>query len=360
MTSMNGKRQNLNAQLPPICRKCGVELTAKKSACNELVVRRSVLDKLAMILTSKDHNNVVVTGKAGVGKTAIVQAFSAEVAEDKYPALSGRRIVSVSLDHLLKDCASFSDRGVRLSNLFKEAGEEQIILFIDEGHRLCGFGESDSLGNAAKPYLTRSDIQVVLATTKEEYRKFIGADPALKRRFEEVTLEEPGPSETEAIMERVMSQRYPEYKAGIEVFEKIYDVGRRFCHDRNNPDKSLSLLDCVVSWMKNRRKGRNEISADDVCGALSVRLDVAETAVKGSLGSFLHSLPMTLSKKLVGWDNEVARLSYVLQESLTRKVRESGPLCSVMLCGEDVMLLEEVAKTSALAMGFAGKTKFKQ
>lgn len=193
--------------LPPLCKKYGTELTTETTANKELVARKNVMDKLAMILTSRDHNNAIITGKAGTGKTALVKAFAAEVHAGTYEALAGRQIVEISLDYLLKDVLTPNERGAKLANLLKEAAQENIILFVDEGHRLYGQGDSDSLGNAAKPYLTRGDMQLILATTKEEYKKYIAKDSALQRRFEEVYLPEPDLDETTVIMQKVLSKR---------------------------------------------------------------------------------------------------------------------------------------------------------
>lgn len=339
--------------LPPICRKCGRELTAPSAINKELVARRSTMDAIANILTARGHNNVVITGGAGTGKTAIVQAVSSGIAAGAYPGLNGRRIVEVSLDHLLKECYTPQDRGVRLGNLFEEAKREDIVLFIDEGHRICGSGGSDNLANAAKPYLTSEELQVILATTTDEFKKYIEQDSAIRRRFEKVCLEEPDAAETEKILNNILLERYPDVKAEPCVLHRLIEIGNRYCRDRNNPDKSISLLDHTISWMKNNEAG-TVITRDCMAQALSLRLNISEGALEMDMRTALKKLTARLSEKFAGWDSQMDKLAEPLGDALIKSGRP-GPLCAVMLTGADTELLKEVAKEAAVSLGFVGR-----
>ena len=170
-------------ELPPLCRMGGKELTAEENINREIQFDESKLEQVATILSAKGHNNVAIVGKAGTGKTALVSALASAIAADRYKTLAGRRLVEIDLDKLLNNVYSIAERGTRMANLLVEAERERVILFFDEGHRLYGGGESNNLANIMKPFLTRDRLQVILATTIDEYRLFIAQDPAFRRRF---------------------------------------------------------------------------------------------------------------------------------------------------------------------------------
>ena len=111
----------------------------------------------------KGHNNVAIIGKAGTSKTALVIALFRAISAGRYKALQGRRIVEIDIDALLNGLHTVADKGTRLANLLTEAEQYGIILFFDEGHRLYGDGESNSLSNIMKPFLTRDKLQVIIA-----------------------------------------------------------------------------------------------------------------------------------------------------------------------------------------------------
>lgn len=183
-TGVSYNKTSERRELPPLCRQCGRELTAAENINKEVRFNEAKLEQIATILSAKGHNNVALLGKAGTGKTALVTALAAEAAAGKFKTLAGRRIVEIDIDKLLHNVYTVSERGTRLANLLTEAERDEIILFFDEGHRLYGDGESNSLANIMKPFLTRDQLQVILATTIDEYRQFIARDPAFQRRFE--------------------------------------------------------------------------------------------------------------------------------------------------------------------------------
>jgi ATP-dependent Clp protease ATP-binding subunit ClpA len=236
---------------------------------------------------------------------------------------------------------------------FEEAKREDIILFIDEGHRICGSGGSDNLANTAKPYLTSEKLQVILATTTDEFKKYIEQDSAVRRRFEKVRLDEPDAEETEKILNKLLSERYPNVKAESGVLRRLIEIGNRYCRDRNNPDKSISLLDHTISWMKNNKAGLI-ITNNCIVKAMSLRLKISEGALELDMRTALKKLSARLSEKFVGWDSQMDKLAEPLSDALIKSVRP-GPLCAVMLTGADAELLKEIAKEAAMGMGFIGK-----
>ena len=312
------------------------------------------MEQVATILSSKGHNNVALIGKAGTGKTALVSALSTEIATGRYKRLTGRRIVEVDIDKLLNNVYTTSERGTRMANLLTEAERERIIMFIDEGHRLYGNGESNSLANIMKPFLTRDRLQVIIATTVDEYNLFIAQDPAFKRRFEAVLHKEPDSGETLEILKHVIMKRYPEVTAEDEALKELVNLGRRYVLDRNDPDKSLALLDTVVAWEANRF-GKREITCDVVREVLSARIGVPKASLCADMKSGLAVMAEYLEEKFPGWEEVCHKVAESLAKALTRGLRQNGPLSATVLCGPDFRLMLDSAKVAVRKLGCVGE-----
>ena len=341
-------------ELPPLCRMCGKELTSEEHINREIRFDTAKLEQVAMVLSSKGHNNVALIGKAGTGKTALVSALSAEVAAGRYKTLTGRRVVEVDIDKLLNNVYTPAERGTRMANLLIEAERERIILFIDEGHRLYGSGESNSLGNIMKPFLTRDMLQVIIATTIDEYNLFIAQDPAFRRRFEAVLHKEPDQDETLEILKHVISKRHPDVTADDDALRELVNLGRRYVQDRNDPDKSLALLDTVVAWEANRL-GKKEITCDVVHEVLAARIGVPKASLCADMKSGLDGMETYLNEKFTGWEDVCSKMTESLAKALTRGLRQHGPLSATVLCGPDKRLMLDAAKAAVRKLGCVGE-----
>lgn len=345
-------------ELPPLCRLCGKELTAEENINREIRFDESKLAQVATILSSYGHNNVALVGGAGTGKTALVSALAAAISVGKYKTLTGRRIVEVDIDKLLNNVYSTAEKGTRMANLLVEAEREGIVLFIDEGHRLYGAGEANSLGNIMKPFLTRDRLQVIIATTIDEYNLFIAQDPAFRRRFETVIHKEPNAEETLEILSHVMVKRYPEITAGKNTLKTLVDLGRRYVLDRNNPDKSLALMDTVVAWAKNRRDSNGSgimLTEELVYDVVSNRLGVPRDSLVADVAAGLDCIQEYLSSRFPGWETSCEKVAESLNRARTRKLRRNGPLASAILCGTDMRLMTDISKAAAKKLGCAGE-----
>lgn len=340
-------------ELPPLCRMCGKELTSPEQINREIRFDQGKLEQVATILSSKGHNNVALIGKAGTGKTALVSALSTEIATGRYKRLTGRRIVEVDIDKLLNNVYTTSERGTRMANLLTEAERERIILFVDEGHRLYGSGEANSLGNIMKPFLTRDRLQVIIATTVDEYNLFIAQDPAFKRRFEAVLHKEPDSGETLEILKHVIQKRHPDVTAGDDALKELVSLGRRYVLDRNDPDKSLALLDTVVAWEANRF-GKKEITQDVVREVLSARIGVPKVSLCADMKSGLAGMEEYLEEEFPGWEEVCHKITDSLAKALTRGLRQNGPLSATILCGPDSRLMLDAAKAAVRKLGCVG------
>ena len=340
-------------ELPPLCRLCGKELTAAENINAEIHVDKDKLDQVATILASKNHNNVAIVGKAGTGKTALVSALASAIAADRYKTLAGRRLVEIDLDKLLNNVYSIPERGTRMANLLVEAEREMVILFFDEGHRLYGGGESNNLANIMKPFLTRDRLQVILATTIDEYRLFIAQDPAFRRRFEPVVHKEPTAEETLQILKYVISKRYPNLIIDDEVLKELIGLGNRYITERNNPDKSIALIDTIVAWESNRG-GKGIITRDIVCEVVSARISVPKSSLSTDARSGIIGMYEYLSGKFVGWEKVCGKVTESLRKALTRSLRQKGPLSATVLCGQDSRLMSDIAREAAKKLGCVG------
>ena len=358
-------------ELPPLSRMCGKELTAEENINREIRFDRNKLEQVATILSSRGHNNAAVIGPAGTGKTALVSALAAGIAEGRYKTLTGRRVVEVDIDKLLNNVYTTAERGTKLANLLQEAEREGIILFFDEGHRLYGGGEANSLGNIMKPFLTRDGLQVIIATTIDEYNAFIARDPAFRRRFEAVVHKEPDAEETMGILKHVLRRRYPDVTADDEVLQELVDLGGRYILDRNNPDKSLALLDTAVAWARNHRDDDKDKGCDGgrdgnnsrtvtvltkelVCEVISNRLGVPRSSLSSGMAEGLDGMSGYLEARFPGWNAVCADITESLNRARTRKLRRDGPLASVILCGPDARFMNDISHAAAKKLGCAG------
>ncbi|MDO5115190.1 MAG: AAA family ATPase [Synergistaceae bacterium] len=346
--------RNTGAVLPPLAGKFGRELTLPSYGKDEYLIERTLMDRLAGILASHAHNNAILTGGAGVGKTALVEAFGRELVRGGYPGLRGRRIVEISLDGLLKDCRGPYDAGVLLKNLFEEAARSELILFIDEGHRLCSNG-ADSVGNIAKPFLTRGDIQVITATTVDEYRKYVEGDAALSRRFEAVRIAAPSKDRVLQILRNVCEARYPGIALSEEAAEKLVNAGRKYLPERNDPDRAISLLDFSAGWLRSLGQS-SELGAEAVNKALAVRFGNSQgaAALTAAGRQRYRDLPDKLNDLLSSWP-AISEYKEAIMRAVTRTARHRGPLIAVTLAGEDASLLEWIARQTAALMGYTDR-----
>ena len=339
--------------LPPYCAQCGIELTNPDNFDNTLKAETKKLEQLNLVLSSEGHNNVALIGKAGTGKTALIKALGMAITSGKFRKLCDRRLVEVKIDTLLKDEYNIAAQGSKLANLLTEAENERIILFIDEGHRLYGNGEANSLGNMIKPYLTRDKLQVIIATTIDEYSRFIERDNALRRRFTTVENKEPNEQETFDILSHVAEKKYPGVSVAPAVLKMIVTLGTRYILAGNNPDKTLGLLDASVAWEYDK-VGQNVLTPECVINALALRIGVSEQSLVINLAKGLANLSKELFDKFPGWEKAVNGIKLSARKALTRKLRNSGPLSLTVLYGQDARLLRDMAVSSAAALGCVG------
>jgi ATP-dependent Clp protease ATP-binding subunit ClpC len=251
--------QKQSGSRTPTLDELGVDLTkmAREGRLDPVIGRDLELERVIQILSRRNKNNPVLIGEPGVGKTAIVEKLAMEIVEgDVPPTLNGKRVVTLDMGALVagtKYRGEFEERLKKVIAELKQAGN--CVLFIDEMHTMVGAGAAEGAVDAAnilKPSLARGELQVVGATTQDDYRKYVERDPALERRFQPVTVEAPDPSQTVEILRGVKSQ-YEDHH-GLEITDEALEIAAqladRYIPDRQMPDKAIDLIDEASSRVR--------------------------------------------------------------------------------------------------------------
>ncbi len=232
---------------------CGIDMTerALKGKMDPVIGRKKEIEKVVQVLSRRQKNNPVLVGEPGVGKSAIVEGLSQLIVTNQVPEqLFNKKVFSVDLPGMLAGTRYRGDFEEKLKNLLNTVMEDgDIVLFIDEIHTLVGAGGSSEgsmdAANILKPLLARGDLQVIGATTIEEYRKYIEKDSALERRFTPVFVEEPSEKDTIEII-RGLRPKYEEHHQIVitdEAIEAAVQLSTRYITDRYLPDKAIDLVD---------------------------------------------------------------------------------------------------------------------
>ncbi len=241
---------------------------AKKGGFDPIIGREREIGRVVQILNRRTKNNPCLIGEPGVGKTAIAEGIAQKIAANEVPAkLAGKELWMLDLTALVAGTQFRGQFESRVKGLVDEVKREgNIILFIDEIHNLVGTGDAEGSMNAAnilKPALSRGELQVIGATTFNEYRKHIEKDAALERRFQPVTVEEPSIKDSIAILKGVAPnyEKFHHVKISDELIESCVRLSERYITDRFLPDKAIDLLDeaCSCSALANKELARYEI-----------------------------------------------------------------------------------------------------
>lgn len=228
---------------------------AKKNEIDPVLGRDTEIRQCIDILTRRRQNNPILTGEAGVGKTAVVEGLALRVANDDVPdPLKGVAIMSLDLGLLQAGASMKGEFENRLKSVIEEvkASPSPIIMFIDEAHTLIGAGGKEGQGDAAnllKPALARGELRTIAATTWAEYKKYFERDPALTRRFQVVKVEEPSESVAIDMMRGVSKTLQQHHKVRIsdDAIIQAVKLSARYIPGRQLPDKSVSLLDTACA-----------------------------------------------------------------------------------------------------------------
>ena len=230
---------------------------ATKGKLDPVIGREKEIQRVIQILSRRTKNNPVLIGEPGVGKTAIAEGLAQRIVMGDIPeTLRGKRVVSLDLTGMVAGTKYRGDFEERIKNAIEEVKKaKDVILFIDELHTIIGAGAADGAIDAAniiKPALGRGEVQVVGATTLNEYRKYIEKDAALERRFQPVTVNEPSQEESIRILKglRDKYEAHHGLKITDEAIEAAVSMSARYINDRFLPDKAVDLIDEAASRVR--------------------------------------------------------------------------------------------------------------
>ena len=246
---------------------------AKEGKMDPVVGREEELQRLIQVLSRRTKNNPCLIGEPGVGKTAIVEALAQRIVRNDVPeALQGVRLLSLDMSGMVAGSKYRGEFEERIRSVIVEAETAgDVLLFIDELHTIVGAGSAEGsldASNIMKPALSRGDLQVIGATTLEEYRKHIEKDAALERRFQPIRVEEPTEEEAIAILKglRPVYEKHHGVELPDETVIATVTMSHRYINDRFLPDKAIDLLDEAASALQLERatapKGLKELEME--------------------------------------------------------------------------------------------------
>ncbi len=400
---------------PGMLEQYGHDLTAdaEDGLLDPVIGRMEEMDQLVQILSRRKKNNPCLVGEPGVGKTVIVEGLAQRIADNRIPkGLQGKRIITLDLPGMVSGTRFRGDFEERIKNFLNEAKEESnVILFLDELHTLVGAGAGDGAmdaSNILKPELASGELQVIGATTPKEYTQYFEKDAALERRFQPVTVEEPGQEETYQILKGLQPQ-YEEFHELIikeEALQAAVTLSSRYIGDRYLPDKAIDLIDEAASRVKTRNTSvplqlesmdeeirrvgmakkkaadtrayeeaallkrretelieeydtqydawhneqRNTVNAEDIAEVVSAWTKIPVTSLTQDEQVRLKNLEETLHKRIVGQDEAVSAVARAIRRNRTGVAEPGRPISSFLFLGPTGVGKTELCRALAEVM----------
>lgn len=398
----------------------GTDITdlAKKGKLDPIVGRDSQIKRMITILNRRGKNNPVLIGEAGVGKTAIVEGLAQKIVSEEVPdSLLDKRIIMLDIAGMVAGTKYRGEFEERLKKVMAELQDDKsTIVFIDELHLIVGAGSAEGsldAGNILKPALARGKIQVIGATTTDEYRKHIEKDSALERRFQSVMVPETNQAETLAIL-RGLKKHFEEFhgvEISDEVLENTVEMAKRYVADRNMPDKAIDLLDEASAHLrvgrgktdpaerklikdtklmtirmeeavdtadyekaalykqklsqlqdsldalrkKQSSKKRLNLTTDDIAEVIAIMTGIPVTKVMKSEQKQLVNLETTLSAHVIGQQEAVSAVASAIRRNRAGISNEKRPIGSFVFLGPTGVGKTELARV--IAREFFGSEK---
>jgi len=336
----------------PMVDQLAVNLTdlAEDGKLDPVIGRETEIERVVQILARRTKNNPALIGEPGVGKTAIVEGLTQRIADGEVPApLLGKRVLQLDLGSVVAGTMYRGQFEERLKRVISELKKSDAILFIDEVHMLVGAGSAGSAMDAAnilKPALSRGELQVVGATTLDEYRKHIESDAALERRFQPITVDEPSQEETIEILQgiRPAYEEHHQLKISDEALEAATDLSARYVSGRFLPDKAIDLIDEASSRV---RMYKNPIG--DEAKEIVHKLRTVRKALKNAVDDQGQVSELENQEKNLEEELEALKAAWDRDSSPTVSVEDIAEIVS-MWTGIPVMELAEEESDRLLHM----------
>ena len=325
---------------------------AKEGELDPIIGRDTEIERVIHILNRKTKNNPVLIGEPGVGKTAIVEGLSQKILREDVPStLLSKRVLMLNLGSVIAGTKYRGEFEQRFDDIIKEASESEsdVILFIDEIHTIVGAGSAEGSLDAAnilKPALSRGALQVIGATTTEEYRKSVEKDRALERRFQSIMVNEPSVEDSITIL-KGLKKTYEEFHhltISDESITAAVKLSKRYLTERFLPDKAIDLLDEAAAW-----RGIASSDSHDKVKKLKKELDKLESAKIAAVKDQKYHKALELRQK---------------EETLQKKMQvlrgqEDGDHRSPIVIGEDD-IMHVVAKMTGIPVTRLMKSETKR
>ena len=402
----------------PSLDKFGRDLTAaaKSGELDPVIGRKQEIERIIQILIRRTKNNPVLIGEPGVGKSAIAEGLAQRIAEGNIPELlREKRVVSLDLAGMVAGAKYRGEFEERFKNALKELmSDGNVILFIDELHTIVGAGAAEGSIDAAnmlKPMLARGELQLIGATTLEEYRKYIEKDAALERRFQPVNVGEPSREETLEILKGLRDKYEAHHKVKITdgALQAAVDLSSRYIMDRFLPDKAIDLMDEAASkvriamfvappdlrekekqleelkgekeqaidhqefekaaelrdrekalaaeiedtknsWEKERGVSKAEVTEEDIAGIVADWTHVPVTKLTEDESQKLLHLEEILHERVIGQDEAVRAVSRAIRRARAGLKDPHRPVGSFIFLGPTGVGKTELSKALAAAM----------
>ncbi len=326
--------------------------TALLNPFDPCIGRDKEILRIVEIISRRRKNNPCLIGPAGVGKTAIIEGLANLIANKKAPKeMWDKEIYALDLASILAGTKYRGDFEDRMKAIIDEAaGDKDVILFIDEIHIITSAGGAEGAIDAAnilKPALARSKVQIIGATTDEEYAKIIEKDAALERRFSKVIVDEPSEDIVVKILEglKVSYENFHNLIVSEEVIKLIVKLSQRYIPSRFMPDKAVDLLDEACA--KAKVCGNREVDEDSIKEAISTQTGIPISKIQTKEKQSLINLENRLNTKIFGQQEAIRAMVNALKKWRVGLSNENKPIASLLFLGPTGVGKTECSKVLA-------------